>query len=86
MIRKHMMATVAIHALGDISRTKPDIALIQDEDNDCWVGEWVSGLGFINVLFPKATTHELTEEQREYYRACRVYRNGILIPIVIEGE
>lgn len=52
----------------DLSRDKPDLCLIGKESIDYYIGSWVTGFGFINVKFPKATTRELTAVERQYYR------------------
>ena len=57
------MATKAVHKLGDISRNKPDLCIVHDEDEKNYIGNWVTGFGFINVKFPKNTTRELSEEE-----------------------
>lgn len=62
---KYMMATTAIHKLGDISRTPADICVVNSEDDKNYFGNWVTGFGFIKVKFPKVTTRELTEEEIE---------------------
>lgn len=67
MADRYMMATTAMHKLGDVSREEPDLAVIYGEDGGTLVGEWVTGAGFINVRFPKATTRELTAEERALY-------------------
>lgn len=64
---KYMMATTAIHQLGDISNDTPDICVIYSEDEDNYIGNWVTGYGFINVKFPKSTTRELTQEEKDKY-------------------
>ena len=69
-----MMATKAIHNLGDISRDIPDLCYINTEDDDNYIGGWVSGFGFINVKFPKNTTRELTPEEYKKYHLNRRYR------------
>lgn len=66
-MKKYMMATKAIHKLGDISSDEPDLCLIHSEDNENWIGNWVTGFGFINVKFPKISTRELTCEEIEKY-------------------
>lgn len=63
--RKYMMATTAIHMLGDISSDEPDLCIVHEEDDENYYGNWVSGIGFINVRFPKITTKELTEEDKK---------------------
>ena len=57
------MATVAIHKLGDISSKALDLCYIYKKDEDNYYGNWVEGLGWIDVQFPKSTTRLLTEEE-----------------------
>ena len=64
---KYMMATKAYHLMGDISTETPDLCVVHGEDGDNWVGNWITGFGFMNVKFPKATTRELTQEEKEKY-------------------
>jgi hypothetical protein len=66
-IDKYMMATTAIHQLGDISRKTPDLCRVHKEDKENYIGSWVTGLGFIEVKFPKETTRDLTEAEIEKY-------------------
>ena len=51
------MATKAIHQLGDISRDKEDLCFIHDEDEKNYIGNWITGYGFIEVKFPKETSN-----------------------------
>lgn len=67
MNHKYLMATEAYHQLGDISRDIPDLCVVNSEDEDNYIGNWVEGFGFINVKFPKKTTRELTAEEKKYY-------------------
>jgi hypothetical protein len=67
MADRYLMATTATHVMGDLTRDKPSLALIYGEDSDDWIGEWVTGIGYINVHFPKATTRQLTAEERAEY-------------------
>lgn len=79
----YMMATRAIHSHGDISRDEPDLCVVYDEDKEHYIGNWVTGFGFIDVKFPKETTRELTETEKEHYHGrkiaisngpvCRIY-------------
>lgn len=62
-----MMATEAYHILGDLSSEEPDLMVAHAETDDSYIGNWVTGLGFINVCFPKKTTRSLTAEEVEYY-------------------
>lgn len=52
----HMMATKAYHLLGQISNETPAVCFIYNETERFYVGNWVYGFGFIDVLFPKETT------------------------------
>lgn len=67
-----MMATKAIHLLGDISREKPDLCNIYGENEKNWVGAWVTGFGFIDVEFPKETTRVLTTEEITKYNSMYI--------------
>lgn len=64
---KYMMATKALHQLGDISRDHEDICRIDREEHDNYIGAWVTGFGFFDVKFPKETTRELTPDEVEHY-------------------
>lgn len=72
---KYMMATTAIHQLGDISREQEDICRIESEEGADYIGSWVTGFGFFGVRFPKATTRDLTPTEVEHYDG-RLYRIG----------
>jgi len=69
---RYMMATKAIHKLGDISRDAPEdgvygvenLCVVYDEDKENYIGNWVTGFGYMEVKFPKSTTRELTEEEK----------------------
>lgn len=67
MTPKYMMATTAIHQLGDISSDEPDLCIVNDEDADNYIGNWVTGLGFFGVKFPKVTTRDLTPDEIATY-------------------
>ena len=62
-----MLATVATHVLGDLSRKYPDYCVIDSakETPLAYVGNWLSGLGYLDVHFPKTTTRRLTEEEKK---------------------
>jgi hypothetical protein len=76
MVREHrdefFMATEAHAKLGDISRDDPDYMRVSNdpytrpEDDENYYGSWLTGLGFFNVAFPKATTRLCTEEEIEW--------------------
>jgi len=66
-VNKYMMATKAIHKLGDISSEVEDLCHICEVGSEYYIGSWVTGLGFFNVMFPKETTRELTPEEIEKF-------------------
>jgi len=53
--------------MGDISSDEPDICEIDGEDEENYIGTWVQGHGFMEVKFPKATTRELTDDEKIYH-------------------
>ena len=65
-MEKYMMATKAMHTMGDISRSE-DLCVIFSETDTHYIGNWVTGFGFIEVEFPKEITRELTTEEVEKY-------------------
>jgi hypothetical protein len=73
---RYMMATHAFHQLGDISRDEPALAVIGDEDENDYIGNWVTGFGYINVRFPKGTTRDLTAAEVAHYSGRLVQVNG----------
>lgn len=82
---RYMMATTAIHKLGDISREEPDLCAVYGEDDENYIGRWATGFGFFNVKFPKTTTRELTEEERARYRGSVVSVGGQAYRILIDS-
>lgn len=70
MVREHAaefrIGTEAHAKLGDISRPEGDYMRISGEDEENYYGSWLTGFGFFNVRFPKATTRPLTEAQVEW--------------------
>jgi hypothetical protein len=73
---RYMMATTAIHKLGDISSDIPDICVVSSETETDYIGNWVFGLGFFDVKFPKSTTKELTEEDKLKYNGLKLHMYG----------
>lgn len=59
-----MMATKAFHLLGDISRDAPDYFMVTAENDACFIGYWLIGFGFMEVCFPKDTTREMNDAER----------------------
>lgn len=82
MADRYMMATRAHHVLGDISRDEPSLAIIYGEAGENWIGEWATGMGMVNVLFPKAYTRELTDDERAFYSTKVIVGPGAPRPIV----
>lgn len=69
----YMMGTRAVHFFaGDISREEPELCLVYNQDGEDWIGQWVEGLGFFDVRFPKASTRDLTEEEKRLYHKRRL--------------
>jgi methyl coenzyme M reductase gamma subunit len=71
-MHKYMMATKAIHKLGDISRDEPDLCFIHREDGENYIGNWVTGFGFVEVKFPKETTRDLTEAEENKFDGMHI--------------
>ena len=67
-----MMATKAFHKLGDISSDVPDLCVVEEETETEYIGNWVFGLGFFGVRFPKETTMDLTEEDKAKYNGLKL--------------
>ena len=63
----YLMGTIAHHGMGDISSVNPDLLIAHHESDDYYIGNWVTGFGFIDVCFPKETTRHLTPEEVEKY-------------------
>lgn len=78
----HMIATKAIHKLGDISRPlcpeelMENLCYISGEDDENYIGSWVLGFGFFNVKFPKETTRKLTQEEIDFFNTQSVRINN----------
>lgn len=60
-----MKATLAFHTLGDVSSDRLDWCVVTEEDAENYYGHWLTGLGFFDIRFPKATTLPITEEDQE---------------------
>lgn len=68
----YMIATKTYHKLGDLSReyqemSSENLCYINKEIDDVYIGSWVTGYGFFNVMFPKETTRNLTEKEIEHF-------------------
>lgn len=84
--RRLMMATTAIHQLGDISRAKPELCLVTEEDLNNFYGNWALGFGYVGVRFPKATTRELTEAEVAQQAALGFGIDGKRLPSKATGN
>lgn len=69
---RYMMATKAIHKTGNISRKNPDLCYVCSEDAENFIGNWVTGFGFVYVKFPKNTTRELTVKERDEFNGMQI--------------
>ena len=78
--RTVMVATKAIHKLGDASREEPDFCLVHGEAGDNYVGNWCTGLGLSKVLFPKATTRKATRPEKRKYKKMKFAIAGFGVP------
>jgi hypothetical protein len=76
-MKRPMMATTAIHQLGDISSDEPDLCYISGEDDENYIGAWATGFGFFNVKFPKATTRDLTDAEVLHFSKQRLVMSGM---------
>lgn len=84
--RMHMLATTAIHQLGDISRDVEDLCAVTEEDEENYYGMWCTGIGFFNVRFPKETTRRLTKEEIDSYEKMSIsHSNGLTHAVKIHG-
>lgn len=86
MDTKYMMATKAMHKTGDISRAIPDLCVVTDLDAENYIGNWVTGFGFVEVKFPKATTRELTFAEIEKYHGMPLAIGEMLAFINLTDE
>ena len=73
---KYMMATKAIHMTGDISRDEEDLCHVHAESKENYIGSWVTGIGFMEVKFPKETTRDLTAEEVKKYNLMHIGINN----------
>lgn len=58
--------TTAIHQLGDISRPKGDYFRVESVTAGAYVGNWLTGYGFVGVRFPAESSRSLTEDERQW--------------------
>lgn len=68
----YMIGTRALHKLGDISRDGGDLCIIFGKMRGYYIGNWITGLGFVDVKFPIATTRHLSREDKRRYNGKRI--------------
>ncbi len=68
---KYLIGTLAFHQTGPLSR-KEDLFRAYGETQKYWVGMWVTGYGFFDVLFPKETSRELTQQEVDHYNNIHI--------------
>ncbi len=73
---KYLMGTQAFHQLGELSREEFDLFAAVAETEKFWIGSWVEGFGFFNVLFPKEKCRTLTEEEITKYNGMYLRINS----------
>lgn len=81
---KYMIASEAYHLLGELSR-KEDLCHIYGETDNYYVGSWVTGFGFFNVLFPKDTTRDLTQAEKDMWNN-RAIQIGSQPPVKLDVD
>lgn len=72
----YMMGTKAFAKLGDISRDEPDLCIIFGKMRGYYIGNWVTGFGFIDVKFPIATTRYPTRADKKRFNGRWFGING----------
>lgn len=53
----------AIHKLGDIGRDEDSYIWVKEETEDKYIGQFVEGLGFMDVQFNKSDVRSCTKEE-----------------------
>ena len=69
---KVMIGTIGYHQLGQLGGDDvEDWFYAVSETQDYWIGNWITGFGFFNILFPKDTSRGLTQKELEYFNTLR---------------
>jgi len=73
----YMIATEANHQMGELHRefgemSVENLCFVTKETEDHYIGAWITGYGFFNVMYPKKSTRRLTKEEVEYFRTKSV--------------
>lgn len=69
---RYMIGKTAIHLTGDISRPRGDLCIIHGRVGRDYIGQWVTGLGFVEVRFPMNTTRRLTPREKKRWNGRRI--------------
>lgn len=56
--------TLVEHGVSELSE---HVCEIWEETQDDWIGNWITGMGFVKVKFPKETTRALIPEEIEKF-------------------
>ena len=76
-MERFMMATKALHKLGDISRNPADLCVIDRENKENFIGNWVTGYGFIDVNFQRRQHGNLPRKKRKNITEHRLQSEAI---------
>lgn len=68
----YKIGTKANTKAGDLSRPAGDLCIVFKDTGKNYIGNWVIGLGFVNVKFPKKTTRSLSMEEKAYWNGRKV--------------
>ncbi len=80
---RFMMATKASHTMGDISRDSPSLCIVYGEEDEHWVGRFLTGFGFCDIRFPKKTTREPTKQEKEIWNGEAFGVGGRVLNVVV---
>src|ERR1019366_7775848 len=85
---RFMIATMAYYQcpadgqIYEISSLNSDICLVSHEDEDNYYGNWVNGRGIPNVRFPKSSTRELSDRDKDRFNGGQISINRRIIGTV----
>jgi hypothetical protein len=76
----------AIHKLGNIGRSNDNYIVIHSEIDSHFIGNFVTGFGFIDVKFKKEDVRQCTNDEKEKALSKRIELGGITYPMVNKKE
>ena len=76
----------AIHKLGNIKRKMDDLIIIRDETETHFIGNFITGYGFIDVEYKKVDVRELTQEEKQKTLKMQVGINGRNVHPIANNE